>query len=447
MAQARTFPFSDDKIAALPLPRRTAEYADTQTPGLRLRVGKTGTRLFFSYGRDAGGKRTRNPIGHWSATGTGGTYTVAGARLKFQGDRGEKKGLGNDALTVRELLEAYDERGKISKYSYSLVEKHLGEVGNMVAATLADHVLPDLVAKVQKGYADENGKLVGGPAVADKVRSGLASAFHWAKRNGRFPRKKELPTEGLDRKDFTGLGWKPKKRFPSEKELHQLFEVLGVATGEELGVDLTVNPRISANNRLALLLVMHVPVRSGVGVLEQPASAVNMKERVLRWETRKGRRSANLETPLSDVAMEIVEQLRKLPGGQTWLVPSPEDASKHIDLKALSRMLKRLQTPGRYSAARIVVDEDKEPFTPHALRALWSTLAGELGIADGVGERVVGHAPRGASDAQTFYDQSERVDHQRDAVERVSEELERIRRRRGAPSAPSGKVIPLRGRA
>lgn len=447
MAQSRTFPFTDDKIAALPLPRQTVEYADTVAAGLRLRVGKTGTRTFTSYGRDANGKRVRNDLGRWSSSGTGGTYNVASARLKFLGDRGEAAGLGNDALTVSELLQAYEEREQVSEYTLACMKKHIGEVGHLVAATLAPSVLPDLVAKVQKGYVDENDKEVGGPAIADKVRSGLASLFEWAQRQGRFPGEKALPTLGLVREDFKGIGWKPKLRFPSEKELHQLFDALGVGTGKELTIDMKVNPRITLASRLGLLLLMHVPVRSGVGVIVQPASAVDTKDRVLRWETHKGSRSDRLETPLSDVAVEIVEQLRKLPGGDTWLVPSPENPKTHIDLKVLNRTLKRLQEPSAEGKApRVVVDDGKTPFTPHALRALWSTLAGEIGIADGVAVRVIGHKPKGASDAQTFYDQSERVDHQRDAVERVSAELERLRRRRSPPAKtkPLAKVIRLR---
>jgi hypothetical protein len=54
--------------------------------------------------------------------------------------------------------------------------------------------------------------------------------------------------------------------------------------------------------------------------------------------------------------------------------------------------------------------------------------------------RVIGHQPEGASKAQRFYDRSQRLDAQRDAVERVSSELERIRRRLPVASA---KVVEM----
>jgi hypothetical protein len=430
MARASRFKFTDEIIEKLPVPRRRAEYADTTCQGLRLRVGTSGVRSFVFYEREEDGRRRGEILGRWSRTGVGGTLTVEAARARFLDRRGQRKGLGSSTSTVRELLDFYIERGKPSTYTASLLRKHLASVEHVVAATLGPAVLPDLVAKVQGGYADDKGKQVGGPAVADKFRGALVSMFALAQRAGRFPPDKQLPTLGLAREDFAEIGWKARERVPSERELHRLFDALGIGAGERIEIDLNQSPRIALASRLAVLLLLHVPVRSGAGILSQRAAAVDRKAKVLRWRTRKGGRVADLETPLSAVALDVLRELEQLKGGKAWIVPSPEDPTKPIDLKVVTRLFARLQTlTDEEGEPRVAPDEGQEPFTPHCLRALWVTLAGEIGIDDGVAVRVIGHQPEGASKAQRFYDRSQRLDAQRDAVERVSAELERIRRR------------------
>lgn len=447
MAQPRKFPFTDDKIEGLPVPRGSArvEYADTVARGLRLRIGSSGARTFVLYDRDVHGKRTRETIGRWSRTGLGGTFAVEAARAKYLDLKGEKAGRGSETATVGELLDLFVERGQTSAYTASILRKHVEPLRHLVAAGIAPAVLSDLVAKVQAGYTDDKGQAVGGRAVADKVRSGLRSLFAWAQRQGRLPPDRALPTNGLVREDFAGIGWQARERVPSERELHQLFDALGIGTGERIEIDLQKSPRVSLAARLAVLVLLHVPVRSA-GILAQPASAADLEARVLRWTTRKGGRTADLETPLSSVAVDLLRELRQLPGGDTWLVPSPEEPAEgkpwqQIDLKVLARMFVRVQSPGVKGApARVQPDDGQEPFTPHCLRALWVTLAGEIGVDDGTAVRVIGHQPEGASKAQRFYDRSRRIEAQREAVERVSAELERIRRREPAQAA---KVVPL----
>jgi integrase len=270
--------------------------------------------------------------------------------------------------------------------------------------------------------------------------------FTRAQRAGRFPPDKQLPTLGLAREDFADIGWKARERVSSERELHQLFDALGIGAGERIEIDLKKSPRIALASRLAVLLLLHVPVRSGAGILSQRTSAADRKAKVLRWRTRKGRRVADLETPLSSVALDVLSELEQLKGGKVWIVPSPEEPEQgkpwqHIDMKVLARLFARLQSQADGDEEpRVVPVEGQEPFTPHSLRALWVTLAGEVGIEDGVAVRVIGHQPEGASKAQRFYDRSQRLDAQRDAVERVSSELERIRRRLPVASA---KVVEM----
>lgn len=431
-------------------PTKIQEIADRGTRGLVIRCGPTGVKVFYTWRneRDEKGelRRRRVRLGVWPMLSLAAAQKIVHARR-------ETRGQASYTATVGDLLDLFVERGQVSKYTSDLLAKHLEPVRPLVAATLASVVLSDLIAKVQKGYEDAAGRAVGGPAVADKVRGGLRSLFGWAQRQGRFPADRPLPTLGLVKEDFAGIGWEARERVPSEGELQRLLDALGIGTGPELEINLDVSPRIPLATRLAVLLLMHVPVRSGVGLLAQPASAADLDALMLRWTTHKGGREDALETPISTVAKVIVERLHKLPGGETWLVPSPENLvrptleSPHqpIDAKALARLFARLQAPGpKGEPPRVAPDKGKEPFVPHTLRALWTSLAGDLGIDDGVAVRVIGHRPEGASAAQKFYDRSKRIDRQREAVETVSTELERIRMRKPAEKAA---VVPMRERA
>lgn len=420
-------------------PSDRQEVADRGARGLILRARPDGPKVFYTWENvpsgDGKARRRRVRLGAYPM------LSLAEAQKRVLEKR-QTRGQASYTKTVGDILDLCIERGQVSPYTAALLNKHLAPIRPHVAAAMEPATLSDLVAKVQKGYRDEGGREVGGPAVADKVRGGLRSMFAWAQRQGHFPRERPLPTDGLVRQDFKGIGWEARERVPSEGELHRLFDALGIGTGEEIEIDPSKNPRIPLATRLAVLLLMHVPVRSGVGLLSQPANAADFDANVLRWETHKGDRDDTLETPLSTVAVKLLRRLRKVPGGDRWLVPSPEDKERPIDTKALARLFARLQAQGKDGKApRVAPDKGSEPFVPHTLRALWSSLAGELGVHDGVSVRVIGHKPEGASAAHKHYDHSQRLDLQRDAVERVSAELERIRRRE---PAASGEVLRLR---
>jgi hypothetical protein len=413
-------------------PTKNQEIADRGCPGLTLRGGPSGRKTFYRWGyvraEDGARKRARVEIGPFPSTSLDAAH-------KEVHDARELRGQESYAATVGSLLDLFIERGQASAYTAALLRKHLEPIRTARAATLEKDVLGDLVAKVQKGYRDGAGRLVGGPAVADKVRGGLRSLFAFAQRQGKYPADRLLPTLGLVKGDFGGIGWQARERVPSEGELHRLLDALGVGTGADLEIDLKVSPQIPLATRLAVLLLMHVPVRSGVGLLAQPASAADLKAMTLGWATHKGGRDGVLATPLSNTARGLIERLRELPGGDMWLVPSPEDpdpgeSRKPLASKTLARLFKRLQSPGpNGEAPRVAPDKGQEAFVPHTLRALWASIAGDLGIHDGVAVRVIGHKPMGASEAHSFYDHSKRLDLQREAVELVSAELERIRRR------------------
>ena len=288
MARASKFKFTDDLIEKLPVPRRRAEYADTMCQGLRLRVGTSGVRSFLFYERDEKGRRRGEILGRWSRTGVGGTLTVAAARTRFLDRRGQRKGLGRvdvDGGRVARLLRRAGQALQVHR-------DHPAEAPEARRAPRRGYARARRPAQPRRqgpgrlhGRRGQEGRWPRGrrqvPGVAgEHVRAGAGA--------GRFPPDTQLPTLGLAREDFADIGWKARERVPSERELHQLFDALGIGTGERIEIDLKKSPRVSLATRLAVLLLLHVPVRSGAGILSQRAAAVDRKAKVLRWRTRKG---------------------------------------------------------------------------------------------------------------------------------------------------------------
>jgi len=66
----------------------------------------------------------------------------------------------------------------------------------------------------------------------------------------------------------------------------------------------------------------------------------------------------------------------------------------------------------------------KCPWYPHALRKTAATRMGGLGVPDEVIERILGHKPPGVT--RRHYNFAQRLEEQRDALERWAAELERI---------------------
>ena len=260
-----------------------------------------------------------------------------------------------------------------------MLELHLAALRDVPVVDVNAVDLRALVERVREGYHNNVGREGGGPAIADKVRAALKSLFEWAQCEGEYPSDRALPALTLLREDFNLVGSVPRDRIPSDKEVVQLMDALGVGSGATLEFDLKVSPRVHLTSRLAVLLAMDVPVRTGVGLLSLPAGAADLDRRVLKWRTRVGPRDAEITTPLSGTALSIVKMLRACPGGNEWLVPSPERQGRHIDIKAPGRLLKRLQTETTDGCRPRVANEGRTQFTPDALRAPWRALAGEGG--------------------------------------------------------------------
>lgn len=111
--------------------------------------------------------------------------------------------------------------------------------------------------------------------------------------------------------------------------------------------------------------------------------------------------------PLSGLALELLAELKALAGASDWVLPSPQDGKKSIDLRALTRAVAR----------------KAQGWTPHDLRRTCRTRLAALGVTATVAERVIGHE---LPELLQVYDVYAYAQEKREALERWAAELRRI---------------------
>ncbi len=115
--------------------------------------------------------------------------------------------------------------------------------------------------------------------------------------------------------------------------------------------------------------------------------------------------------PLSSLAVETLERLRKRAAGSVWVLPAT-DASEHLDPKLLTRgvakCLKRFKAQG------------VQAFTLHDLRRTARTGLGRLGVAPHIAERCLNHSIGGMIGV---YDQADYIDERRAALDKWASHL------------------------
>ena len=79
------------------------------------------------------------------------------------------------------------------------------------------------------------------------------------------------------------------------------------------------------------------------------SSDVNFEAKTLRWRSEHDKIGFEHVTPLRDKAVAVLERLRKAQGtiGEAWLFPSPEDGTKPLHRRTLSKWWKTTETLAR----------------------------------------------------------------------------------------------------
>ncbi len=258
------------------------------------------------------------------------------------------------------------------------------------------------------------------PVRAGHVLQTLKQFFAWARRMGYLtvPSGAKLPSpvEDLLPEDMGAKRPKKRSRWLTDVELHLLWHGL-----DKSGIDpITI---------WALRLLMVVPVRTG-SLLQAERKEIDRERKVwsipcehLKLSTAgiQARGGQPLDIPLSEIALEIIEQLIVLGGNSRWLVPSPKNRPRrdeHMSDKALALALRRL-----LKSKRLVLPGNPQcpgyggQFTPHDLRRTLRTLMSRLHLSREIAERCLGHVV--AETVEATYDRWGYVDEMREALEEV----------------------------
>jgi len=191
----------------------------------------------------------------------------------------------------------------------------------------------------------------------------------------------------------------PRQRVLSDDEIRQLWFKFG-------------DGRVSRSVWLALRLLLVSGQRRGE-VMRARRSEFDL--RAQRWlipAEHLGKKKAPAGAtphlvPLSALAVSIVRELLEQSPDSEWLLPSPDDAKKAMDERALNRAITRKNLG----------------WSPHDLRRTVRTRLSSLGVTAIVAERVIGHE---LPELIAVYDVHAYEAEKRNALKKWAGELRRI---------------------
>ncbi|OGT07868.1 MAG: hypothetical protein A2X78_04155 [Gammaproteobacteria bacterium GWE2_37_16] len=133
-----------------------------------------------------------------------------------------------------------------------------------------------------------------------------------------------------------------------------------------------------------------------------------------RWTipASKAKNGNNNIVPLSELALELLQELKTLSNGSKWLLPSPR-GDKHIIPTAIDRALRN----------NINKFKDVKPFTPHDLRRTAASHMTALGVSRLVVSKLLNHVENSVT---AIYDRHSYDKEKRAAVDAWSEKLKEI---------------------
>lgn len=211
-----------------------------------------------------------------------------------------------------------------------------------------------------------NGVKARAPITANRVYSALSRLFGYCVEGGI-----------IDNSPFTHVK-KPvkeiaKDRVLTDTELKLLWEGLSPTNK---AVD------IYRGTKLAMKMIILTGCRPGEVV---GARWDEIKDAVLTIPAERMKGAELHRVPLTDMAIEVLEEARTLSGDSPYIFRSPHKDSAPLTAGSLSRAVLRHRAEMGIEAA----------FTPHDLRRTLRTGLAELGVQDVVGERIMAHKLQG----------------------------------------------------
>jgi integrase len=401
------------------------DFTEAGRPGFMLRVWPGGQKTFvFRYHR--GGHSQVMTLGQWPVLSLEQAHDDHGAarKLFMKGlDPIEEREREAKARELRQQHEravgAVTVRNVIAEWGWHYARrerKHPREAIRLLKVYLAkpwkgrpvrDLAKRDAVLLLDRIKAHA-------PVMANRVYNLALQAFN-------FAIKRDL----VSNNPFLGVGRPGGDEAPRDRKLNA-DEIRAFWSGLA-----SKETEISASVRLALKLILVTAQRPGE-VAGAEWSEIDTDAAIWTIPANKSKNGRAHRVPLSDLALEIIEELRGLAKGRPALLPSHQSKLKPdepLSQRALSRALKN----NHDKAGKLF---GLEPFTPHDLRRTAASMMTTLGIQRLHVSKILNHTDQDITGA--VYDLNDYGPEKKLALTLWADHL------RAVIAGRSGKVSPIR---
>lgn len=369
---------------------KAAEYRVDGTPNLVLRVWSSGRRTWSFWLK-------RRKTDRWQKYSIGAYPTVSLALARQEAQRlGRSIIEGIDpidarnafkhALTVRTLGESYIKRhAKPKKRSWEEDERKLKkEVYPVLGSIRAEDVAKTDLVRLLNAIVDR-----GAPIQGNRTLALLRKLFNFAVAEGYLERS---PAQGIPSRANERI----RTRTLKPDEIAAFWLALG-----GIGFD-----AVTAD-ALRLQLLLGARVREITGMRRNELALDNdCPIWTLPKERAKGNR--DVPRPLPDAALAIVRRRLAASPKSEFVFASPLNPKQCLTPRAPSRAVQRAGERGLIASK----------FTPHDLRRTCRTGLAELGVAEIVAKKILGHAPLRSDVTASVYDQHDYLREMHAALER-----------------------------
>lgn len=291
-------------------------------------------------------------------------------RQRIERERQDERRRTVDAITIRNVIAEWAwhwarRKRKNPREAVRLLKVHL--LSSLKGKPAAAITKRDLVLIVDKVLA--RGSLV----MANRLRDLFVQVFAFAASRDLIAAS---PAAGLIRKP--GGDEESRERYLSREEIRVAWTALE-----------DPKTKMSHQVRLALKLIL-VTAQRGGEVAQARLDAFDIKRRCWTIPPDIAKNEREHQVPLTDLAIELIGELRTLAKGRAHLLPSVHSQLKpdeHISERALSRALKNNHTGSEQNPKLFGL----ELFTPHDLRRTASTMMTSLGIPRLHVSKVINH--------------------------------------------------------
>jgi len=442
---------TDTAVKAAKPSKYVTRLRDSATKGFHLVIAPNGSKSWaLSFTSPENGKRRNMTLGSYPSV------PLADARQKAIDARkliAQHKDPVEEDKRIQTVLDA-NAKGTFGKLldlyvSYLRAEKRItadniekvferyvtDDIRALPALHVSRHTVMDLMESVTENAA-KRGRT--GERTADLLRSYVSSAYEfaikattsaaWRRQAAAFNTLNSNPARIVGKyqsRVVTG------ERHLSAEEIATLWSRIGT---EALSLPFALYLRLSlalGGQRVQELL--HAEW-SEFDVTEK-VWAIPMARRKIR---SKAKHSEPHLVPMTDLSLNLLEQLRKLSGDSEYLFPHHSNDKKKREDKprgpdALNQAIKRFCIPYGKSQR-----EPFELFTGRDMRRTWKSLAGQVGLPKEIRDRIQGHAFGDV--ASQHYDRYDYWTEKRTAMEKWCRWLEHL----VSGEQQDSKVIKLR---